>query len=374
MKRFLQLLLALALAAPAAARPVDPDPRRPLVQIALLLDTSNSMDGLIGQAKTQLWRIVNDMAGSRCRGRSPRIEVALYEYGNSNLSAGENYIRQVLPFTNDLDNLSEKLFGLITNGGEEYCGAVIKDAVRNLAWDGRASTYKAIFIAGNEPFTQGGVDFRGSVARAVDRDIVVNTIFCGNRREGIETMWKEGADRGHGAYMTINQDDDGNVARTPYDDEIERLGGALNETYVSYGASGRASAVRQEEADRKALAAAPTGAAVERSLYKAKAQYAEASSGWDAVSGVAGGSVPASALKKEDLPVEYQGLDDKKLEATLKEKAAQREKIQKELDRLGKLRAGHLAKQSAGSRATLDQAVLDAVRNQAASKEFTFDK
>ena len=31
---------------------------KPLVQIAILLDTSNSMDGLIGQAKTQLWNIV----------------------------------------------------------------------------------------------------------------------------------------------------------------------------------------------------------------------------------------------------------------------------------------------------------------------------
>src|SRR5687767_5560705 len=118
MKKILRLLLAaLTMAAPAAAHPVDPDPRAPLIQIALLLDTSNSMDGLIGQAKSQLWRVVNDLAGSRCRGRSPRIEVALYEYGNSGLAAGENYIRQVLPFTRDLDRVSERLFGLSTNGG-----------------------------------------------------------------------------------------------------------------------------------------------------------------------------------------------------------------------------------------------------------------
>ena len=29
------------------------------VQIAILLDTSNSMDGLIEQAKSQLWKVVN---------------------------------------------------------------------------------------------------------------------------------------------------------------------------------------------------------------------------------------------------------------------------------------------------------------------------
>ena len=32
---------------------------RPLIQIALLLDTSNSMDGLINQAKSQLWKDIS---------------------------------------------------------------------------------------------------------------------------------------------------------------------------------------------------------------------------------------------------------------------------------------------------------------------------
>lgn len=33
-----------------------------LMQMAILLDTSNSMDGLIEQAKSQLWKIVNELA------------------------------------------------------------------------------------------------------------------------------------------------------------------------------------------------------------------------------------------------------------------------------------------------------------------------
>ena len=35
------------------------------IQLALLLDTSNSMDGLIDQAKSQLWKIVNELATSK---------------------------------------------------------------------------------------------------------------------------------------------------------------------------------------------------------------------------------------------------------------------------------------------------------------------
>lgn len=101
------------------------------IQVALLLDTSNSMDGLIDQAKSRLWNIVNTLTTLKYNGKAPEIEIALYEYGNDGIR-DENYIRQVTPLTQDLDLVSEKLFALRTNGGSEYCGAVIRDAAANL--------------------------------------------------------------------------------------------------------------------------------------------------------------------------------------------------------------------------------------------------
>ena len=44
----------------AEAKAKDPPKRDASIQIALLLDTSNSMDGLIDQAKSQLWSVVNE--------------------------------------------------------------------------------------------------------------------------------------------------------------------------------------------------------------------------------------------------------------------------------------------------------------------------
>ncbi|MBK6879612.1 MAG: VWA domain-containing protein [Elusimicrobia bacterium] len=372
MKRISAVILSFFVVS-AGAHPVDPRPDRPLVQLALLLDTSNSMDGLIDQAKSQLWRIVNDLAGSRCRGHAPRIEVALYEYGNSGLSAGEKYLRQVLPFTRDLDRVSEMLFGLRTNGGEEYCGAVIKDAVKNLQWDGRASTYKTLFIAGNEPFTQGDVNFRDAVQKAVDRGVVVNTIFCGDRREGLETGWRDGADRGRGAFLTINQDRDIVVRRSPYDDEIERLGRLFNDTFVYFGARAEETAARQSRADAAALKAAPAGASVERSLFKSKRQYSESLAAEDAVSAVVSGRMKAVELEAKDLPAEMRGKDAKELEGALKAKQAEREKIQSELDALGKKREKFLAEKPADAKDTLDRAILDAVREQARGLGYAFD-
>ena len=70
----------LVLCGPATAK--EPaQPPRPTVQIAILLDTSNSMDGLIAQAKTQLWNVVNEFVRAKKDGRPPAIQVALFEYG-----------------------------------------------------------------------------------------------------------------------------------------------------------------------------------------------------------------------------------------------------------------------------------------------------
>ena len=45
--------------------------KKPLVQIAILLDTSNSMDGLIEQAKGQLWKICNEFIKAQAGRRRP---------------------------------------------------------------------------------------------------------------------------------------------------------------------------------------------------------------------------------------------------------------------------------------------------------------
>lgn len=65
------------------------------IQVALLLDTSSSMDGLIDQAKSRLWNIVNTLTTLKYSGQTPDIEIALYEYGNDGLSKESNYIRQI---------------------------------------------------------------------------------------------------------------------------------------------------------------------------------------------------------------------------------------------------------------------------------------
>ena len=81
---------------------------------------------------------------------------------------------------------------------EEYCGEVIQTSLRQLDWGKNPDNLKMIFIAGNEPFTQGKLNYRDAVTNATEKDIIVNTIFCGNYQQGVNTEWKKGAtsDRG----------------------------------------------------------------------------------------------------------------------------------------------------------------------------------
>ena len=69
----------------------DNETKKPLVQIAILLDTSGSMEGLIEQAKSQLWKIVNEFAKAKQDGVTPEVQVALYEYGKSSLAAASGW-------------------------------------------------------------------------------------------------------------------------------------------------------------------------------------------------------------------------------------------------------------------------------------------
>ena len=51
---------------------------RPVVELAICLDISGSMDGLIDSAKARLWSIVNDLATAK---PIPEVRVALLSYG-----------------------------------------------------------------------------------------------------------------------------------------------------------------------------------------------------------------------------------------------------------------------------------------------------
>lgn len=305
------------------------------IQVALLLDTSNSMDGLIDQAKSRLWNIVNTLTTLKYNGQAPQVEIALYEYGNDGLK-DENYIRQVTPLTQDLDLVSEKLFALRTNGGSEYCGAVIRDASTNLKWDGNEKSMKLIYIAGNEAFDQGKINYKETISGAKKKNIYTNTIFCGNRDEGIQTFWQNGASLGDGKFFNIDSDRKVIYIETPYDVKISQYNSQLNDTYISYGSRGSEMKSKQTTQDSNAEMQSASNA-VERAVSKSK-KNAYKNDHWDLVDKVEKDKSYISSIREEELPSELKGKSKAEINKIVAQKSADRDKIQKEIEVLAKQR------------------------------------
>jgi len=365
------LSVSALLCVPALAAP-SPKPVRPLIQVALLLDTSNSMDGLIGQAKSQLWTFVNEFAPLKRDGLAPELQVALYEYGKSSIPAGEGHIRMVLPFTTDLDKVSQELFALQTRGGDEYCGQVIQAATAGLAWSPAPRDLKVIFIAGNEPFTQGKVDYHGPCTIALQQGILVNTIFCGPTQEGVNTKWADGARLGGGSYRAIDQNRQAVHTPCPLDGEIEKLGGELNKTYIPIGAAGTAGVANQAAQDSNAMSA---GAGSVGQRMKAKASGFYRADDWDLVDAEKAGRKKLESVDKKDLPPEMQALSPKEARAFVDAKAKARAELQARIQKLSAERDKFVAAKRAELAAkegakTLDAAMVETLGEQAKAKGF----
>ncbi len=377
----IKLLIALTLTAfvtGASAKGLegksDKGPQKPLVQIAILLDTSGSMQGLIEQAKSQLWRIVNEFAKAKQDGVTPELQVALYEYGKSSLSQDSGWIRQIQPLSTDLDKISEELFALRTNGGEEYCGWVIKDAVNGLAWSKDANVYKAIFIAGNEPFTQGPVNYVESCKAAITNGIIVNTIHCGGEGEGVNTKWKDGADLADGKYLVIDHNRAVVSIEAPQDKELARLGVELNNTYLAFGREGREGLRRQAAQDANVATLAPaSGAVAQRAIAKSSVNYRNSS--WDLVDALKEEKLDLAKVKAEELPAEMKAMSVAEREAYVEKKSKERAEMQAQIKALNEEREKYIAarqKEMAGTN-TLDAVIISAIREQSGKRNFKFE-
>jgi hypothetical protein len=346
------------------------NPSKHFIKVALLLDTSNSMDGLIDQAKAQLWEIVNELSYAKCRNVRPNLQIALYEYGNDNLSAREGYVRKILSFTEDLDDVSKELFALTTNGGSEYCGTVIQESLDKLDWGNNSDDLKMVFIAGNEPFTQGNINYKYAALNAKEKGVVINTIFCGDYEHGIASNWQDGARLTYGDYMAINHNQETVYIASPYDDLILQLNIKLNNTYVPYGLYGRKKIAMQEEQDDNAAGYSKANA-VGRTVTKGSHLYKNGS--WDLVDAEAEEGFSYSELKKEDLPEVLQGKSNSEIKAYIATQRAEREQIQSKIKELNEKRRKFIEGQKDEKSNGLESVMTQAIKKQAEMKNYTWN-
>ncbi len=358
-------------------RAMPPSPEKDTVQdtvqIALLLDTSGSMDGLINQARSHLWNMVDQMGGMTRmvdgKLRTVRVELALYEYGNDTIAASDGYIRQVLPLTGDLDSVSEKLHALFTNGGSEYAGQAIKTAVDKLQWSSDPDTMKFVFVAGNEEFDQGPISAQLAMELAAKKDISVQLIYCGAQ----DATWEAAAKIAKSDLMTIDQNKVAAHVAAPQDDEILRLGDELNSTYIAYGREGQASMYRQKAADMSS-AKMSKKVAIERMKLKTKKAYDNYN--WDMVDAVDKKQNFLETAKEEELPAELRGKTLAEKKETVAAAAKKRAEIKAKIAQLEQARSEFVkaekAKTGVKDEPSLDSELMKSTKKTAAKKGYKF--
>jgi hypothetical protein len=327
------------------------------------------MDGLIEQAKAQLWTMVNVMGKAKCNGETPQIEIALYEYGRDNNDLRKGYVKQIAPFTSDLDDLSQKLFQLTTNGGQEYCGYVIHTSLSELKWDTTSSNYKVIFISGNEDFLQGNISYTLACTEAKKKGVIVNTIYCGDRLQGIKEHWNLLGECGNGSFTNINSDAKPEDIPTPYDSALITLNNKLNGTYIYYGAAGRGKKELQGSMD-VANSSVSSYAGVNRAVSKASSKTYKNST-WDLVDAKEEDKKILDKVDLKTLPDSLQKKNKAELEVIINQKSNERSSIQKEILDINKKRETYIANEkmnklkNGNNSKTLESEVEKIIREQA---------
>lgn len=180
------------------------------IQVVFLLDASGSMNELFTAAADSMDRVLNSLKNARLNGKKTKVNVGLVIYGQAQKDGAPI---KLSPFTTHVRNLKRRLSKVACDGSTEECGAAIAFATHNFEWNKRErdDMLKVIFIAGNEEFDQGDLDYRKAIADATSRNIIVNTIFCGEGNE----VWEEAAELGNGTGLTLNIDPDGDAPVPP---------------------------------------------------------------------------------------------------------------------------------------------------------------
>jgi hypothetical protein len=378
MKRYFFLLsfgLVCLISSKALSQSISPEQARK-IQVAILLDVSGSMDGLIEQAKSQLWNMVTVLGKAKCGTQTPKIEIALYEYGRTTNDAKLGYVKQLSGFTTDLDKLSAILFGLKTDGGDEFCGHVIKSSLDELGWDAGEGNYKVIFIAGNEDFLQGGIKYTDACAIARQKGVIVNTIYCGDKQQGVAEHWNLAGECGQGSFTNINQNAKEEDIDTPFDSAMYVMNGKLNGTYVAYGENGTVSRGLMSQMD-EANEGLGKNASLSRTNAKATRAYTNVS--WDLVDANTQDSTIIEKIDTITLPANLRNKSRKEIRAYVEQKAKERSAIQKEISNLNALRNSYITEErkkravAANNAATLETEIEKILKEQAKRFKITIE-
>ena len=388
----------------------------PTADIAILLDTSGSMGGLISQVRDGLWKTLNGLGELKRDGVPANLRLALYEYGSGVVSAEANYIQQLTALTTDHTKLAEALFATVAKGGEEYSGMAIQSATNDLSWTQLSEDFRSIVIAGNETIQQGPVEPLFAAKNSLKKDVIDNTIFAGpqtftsfssqnggcgffcptpnpipgpvnggpqgeSQVNPIFLEWKSLAQSGGGEAINIDHNQSQPYIESPFDESIIKLTEEVNQTFLPFGKEGETEFNRMITLDRN-IRASGGGSYMDWGNYRGGNFGVRTQSSWDLVSasleeGEEKIDIEAllNELTESELPLALKGQTIANQLKIIKTFVKKRESLEKEITELRMKRVTFVeqelqSRQNEGE-ITFSDAIRDILVKQLQQKGFT---
>lgn len=340
------------------------------VEMVFVLDTTGSMSGLIQAAKDKIWSITNTIAGST---DAPEIKIGIIGYRDIN----DAYITDVNAMSTDLDSLYNKLISYEAGGGgdgPESVNEALYKAVSDGGWSEDLSVYKVVFLVGDAPphmDYKNDVKYPESVKLAKNKDIVINTILCGNDRETAK-IWKEISSATGGDFFKVSQSGDATNYETPYDKEIAKQSGELEKTKVYYGnATQMEKSKRKDRISKDIMSKSKTSAIAQRSEFNiSKSGKSNFLGENEMVESVFEGKIKIKDIKKNELPDEMKKMLLAEKKKFIAEKNQKRKEITKTIKDLSEKRQKYIKQiiKKKKTKGSFDSKVSKSIRKQAKNK------
>jgi len=349
----------------------------PKIEVVFVLDTTGSMSGLIDAAKEKIWSIASTMASAQ---NSPDIKMGLVAYRDR----GDEYITKNVALSSDLDSMYAQLMDFKADGGGDTPESVnqgLDDAVNKMTWSQDQQTYKVVFLVGDAPAHmdyQDDMKYPDIMALAKENGIIINTIQAGSDSQTTRN-WQQIASLGAGDYFQVEQEGNAVAIASPFDKEMAELSAKLDDTRLYYG-----------DKDEKVKQASKVAAA--RKLHKEasdesrarRAEFNAAPSGksnflgdGELVDAISSGRVDLSSIKNENLPESIQAMPVEEQELVIKQKAQERDVLEKEMKVLAEKRSDYLKKEveeAGGKKDSLDAKIYSSIWSQAKEKGISYDE
>ncbi|MDC0143100.1 VWA domain-containing protein [Verrucomicrobia bacterium] len=386
MKKIILIILSLAIVlTPAFAEDKKEAKKaakkqKPRIEVCFVLDTTGSMGGLIAGAKEKIWSMANEIISAK---PTPEIRIGLIGYRDKT----DAYITKAYPLSNDIDDIYGKLMAFKAQGGgdtPESVNQALNEGVTKMKWSKSRDVLKVIFLVGDAPphmdYKQ-DVKYTDSCKLAMKKDIIVNTIQCGNMAS-TTPIWQEIAHKAEGKFARILQSGGVIAIATPFDKEIAACNAKLGHTVCVYGDT----SAQRFAASKVTLAqSAPAAAAADRLAYLSKDKEsslnfgAVISGGGDLIDLLANKKIKLADIEEKKLPENIRKMKAEEREAYFAKQIEDRKKLQTKLTGLLKKRSTFIITKKAelkkaGKGDGFDEKVGGFIREQAAKKGFRYEK